>query len=146
MPEDAPEVFVYGTLKRGLVNFPAMQGVGISRVRKAVLHGVKLYTLPNPGRPYPYPGLRLGAGRVLGELHTLHGRLSPDDALLVLDHVEMEGAEYARVQCWAQVRGRRVRAWVYLYRDVNKLHRFKGRRARHVSWFPSSRGLHRTRL
>jgi gamma-glutamylcyclotransferase (GGCT)/AIG2-like uncharacterized protein YtfP len=136
-------VFVYGTLKRGLINFPAMQGVGVAHVCKALLRGVTLYTLPNPGRPYPYPGLRRGPGTVLGELHTLHGRLEPVDALRVLDHVEREGHEYIRVPCWAQVRGERVRAWVYLYRRAGQLHRLGAQRVRGVVWQPSNRGTKR---
>lgn len=135
----AARVFVYGTLKRGLVNFPAMQGVGISSIEKAVLRGVALYNLPSPGRPYPYPALMRGNGTVLGELHTLSNTLEPLDALRVLDHVELEGFEYRRVPCWVQMRGRRLRAWVYLYSSVSKLHRSKAQRSSRVSWQPSSR-------
>ena len=136
----AARVFVYGTLKRGLINFPAMQGVGIERIEKAVLRGVTLYQFPNSGRPYPYPALMRGRGAVLGELHTLGGStLEPLDALRVLDHVELEGFEYQRVPCWVIVRGRQLRAWVYLYTSKNKLHRLKAQRSSHVSWQPSSR-------
>jgi len=132
-------VFVYGTLKRGLVNFPAMQGVGVSSIQKAVLRGVALYNFPNSNRPYPYPALMRGRGTVLGELHTLNNHLEPLDALRVLDHVEFEGYEYQRVPCWVIVRGSRVRAWVYLYKSPNKLHRQKAQRSSRVSWQPSSR-------
>ena len=137
--DTAARVFVYGTLKRGLVNFPAMQGVGIERIEKAVLRGVVLYQFPNSGRPYPYPALMRGQGAVLGELHTLSNHLEPLDALRVLDHVELEGYEYQRVPCWVTVRGSRVRAWVYLYNSLSKLHRQKARRSSRVSWQPSSR-------
>ena len=135
----AARVFVYGTLKRGLVNFSAMQGVGIERIDKAVLRGVALYKLPNPGRPYPYPALMRGNSTVLGELHTLSNTAQPLDALRVLDHVELEGFEYRRVPCWVIVRGRQLRAWVYLYNSPNKLHRQKAQRSSRVSWQPSSR-------
>ena len=135
----AARVFVYGTLKRGLVNFPAMQGVGIERIQKAVLRGVTLYQFPNSGRPYPYPALMRGNSAVLGELHTLSQHLEPLDALRVLDHVELEGFEYQRVPCWVIVRGAHVRAWVYLYNSVSKLHRLNAQRSRHVSWQPSRR-------
>ena len=137
--DDNARVFVYGTLKRGLVNFPAMQGVGIERIEKAVLRGVTLYHFPNSGRPYPYPALMRGQDVVLGELHTLSHHLEPLDALRVLDHVELEGYEYQRVPCWVQMRGRKLRAWVYLYNSVSKLHRSKARRSSRVSWQPSSR-------
>lgn len=132
-------VFVYGTLKRGLVNYPAMQGVGIERVEKAVLRGVALYNLPNPGRPYPYPALMRGRGVVLGELHTLSNTAQPLDALRILDHLELEGYEYQRVPCWVTMRGRKLRAWVYLYNSPNKLHRQKAQRSSRVTWQPSSR-------
>ena len=135
----AARVFVYGTLKRDLVNFSAMQGVGIERIEKAVLRGVALYNLPNPGRPYPYPALMRGNSTVLGELHTLSNTAQPLDALRVLDHVELEGFEYRRVPCWVIVRGRQLRAWVYLYNSPNKLHRQKAQRSSRVSWQPSSR-------
>jgi gamma-glutamylcyclotransferase (GGCT)/AIG2-like uncharacterized protein YtfP len=133
-------VFVYGTLKRGLVNFPAMRGVGIEHIEKAVLRGVTLYNFPKSGRPYPYPALMRGRGAVLGELHTLSNHLEPLDALRVLDHVELEGFEYRRVPCWVIVRGHRLRAWVYLYSSVGKLHRLNAQRSSHVSWQPSRRG------
>lgn len=137
--DSAPRVFVYGTLKRGLVNFPAMQGLGVSKVQKALLHGVTLYNLPNPGRPYGYPALRRGRGSVLGELHTLPDHLEPEDALRVLDHVELEGFEYHRVPCWAHLRGARVRAWVYLYASSSKLHRAKGVPHPELWWRPTRR-------
>ena len=143
LSKDSARVFVYGTLKRGLVNFPAMQGVGITHIQKAVLRGVTLYHFPNSGRPYPYPALMRGRGAVLGELHTLAYHLEPLDALRVLDHVELEGYEYQRVPCWVLMRGSRVRAWVYLYKSVSKLHRLKAQRSSRVTWQPSSRRLQR---
>jgi gamma-glutamylcyclotransferase (GGCT)/AIG2-like uncharacterized protein YtfP len=136
---NAPVIFVYGTLKRGLVNAPAMRGVGSDQIRVAYLRGFRLLELPTKSRnasgarvsarPYPYPmlvqhtTLRKPQGRkipgskmVLGELHRLGGSdLHPEDALRVLDHLELEGHEYHRRAWWMVVRGQRVRAWVYVY-------------------------------
>jgi gamma-glutamylcyclotransferase (GGCT)/AIG2-like uncharacterized protein YtfP len=122
----APRVLVYGTLKRGFVNFPAMQGLGVTKVQKALLRGVRLYNLLDPGRPYPYPALLRGHGAILGELHTLPEDVEPEDALRVLDHLELEGYEYRRVRCWVRLRGQMVRAWVYLYASSGLLHRKSG--------------------
>jgi gamma-glutamylcyclotransferase (GGCT)/AIG2-like uncharacterized protein YtfP len=129
-------VFVYGTLKRGFHNESAMRGIGVSQVHKALMRGVTLYNLPNPGRPYPYPALRRGRGATLGELHTLCATRHPNDALMVLDHLEREGFEYVRVRGWVTVRGERVRAWVYLYASRAQLHRQKARRDPRVWWRP----------
>jgi gamma-glutamylcyclotransferase (GGCT)/AIG2-like uncharacterized protein YtfP len=123
-------VFVYGTLKRGFINEPAMRGVGSSSVRKALVRGVALYHLPNPGRTYPYPALLRGQGMALGELHVLESH----DALLVLDHLELEGFEYHRVPCWVTMRGVRLRAWVYVYASRRHLHRRRARRYPGVWW------------
>ena len=85
---EAVRVFVYGTLKKGLRNYPAMQGAGVSQVQTAVLKGFVLYNVPNFERPYPYPCLIPGRGTVMGELHTLGAsELEPEDALRVLDHL-----------------------------------------------------------
>ncbi len=135
----APRVLVYGTLKRGFVNFPAMQGLGVTRVQKALLRGVRLYNLPNPGRPYPYPALLRGRGTILGELHTLSTDLEPEDALRVLDHLEFEGYEYRRVRCWARLRGQPVRAWVYLYASSGLLFRKGGVPHERVWWRATGR-------
>jgi gamma-glutamylcyclotransferase (GGCT)/AIG2-like uncharacterized protein YtfP len=126
-------VFVYGTLKCGFVNEAAMRGVSsveVNRVRKALVRGVTLYHLPNPGRPYAYPALRRGAGMALGELHALES----EDALMVLDHLELEGFEYHRRRCWAILRGERVRAWVYVYASSARLHAQGARRYARVWW------------
>ena len=131
---NAPVIFVYGTLKRGLVNAPAMRGVGSDQIRVAYLQGFRLLELPTKtrnahgarvsARPYPYPMLVQRTRRrtpeknrpVLGELHRLGGSgLHPEDALRVLDHLELEGYEYHRRACWTILRGQRVRAWVYVY-------------------------------
>ena len=151
MKSQAPIIFVYGTLKRGLVNAPAMRGAGSDRIQVAYLRGFRLLELPTKPRhgarggvrPYPYPLLvkqsgphdsRTG-GTVLGELHRLGGsELHPDDALRVLDHLELEGYEYHRRAWWATVRGVRVRAWVYVYAS-RKFAACRGARAfRGISW------------
>jgi gamma-glutamylcyclotransferase (GGCT)/AIG2-like uncharacterized protein YtfP len=140
IPISESRVFVYGTLKRGFVNEEAMRGVGVSRMRKALLRGVSLYHLPNPGRPYAYPALLRGRGMALGELHALESH----DALMVLDHLELEGFEYHRVPCWAIVRGERVRAWVYVYASSRDLHRRGAQRDSRVWWCANRRSGPRT--
>ncbi len=135
--KDAVRVFVYGTLKRGLRNYPAMQGAGVSRVQAAFLRGFALYNVPNFERPYPYPCLIAGHGFVMGELHTLGAsELEPEDALRVLDHLELEGLEYRRVKAWVRCRGSLIRAWVYVYHSKKLLHRVRATRVRKPSWLP----------
>jgi gamma-glutamylcyclotransferase (GGCT)/AIG2-like uncharacterized protein YtfP len=143
---NAPIIFVYGTLKRGLVNAPAMRGAGSDRIQAAYLRGFRLFELPTKPRqgarggvrPYPYPLLVQQSGSnglVLGELHRLGGsELHPDDALLVLDHLELEGYEYHRRAWWAVVRGVRVRAWVYIYASRTLAARRGARAFRGISW------------
>jgi gamma-glutamylcyclotransferase (GGCT)/AIG2-like uncharacterized protein YtfP len=147
----APIIFVYGTLKRGLVNAPAMRGAGSDCIQAAYLRGFRLFELPTKPRhgarggvrPYPYPLLVKQSGPqdsrtsnlVLGELHRLGGsELHPDDALLVLDHLELEGYEYHRRAWWAVVRGVRVRAWVYVYASRKFAARRGARAFRGISW------------
>jgi gamma-glutamylcyclotransferase (GGCT)/AIG2-like uncharacterized protein YtfP len=142
----APIIFVYGTLKRGFVNAPAMRGAGSDRIQAAYLRGFRLFELPTKPRhgarggvrPYPYPLLvkQTGSsGLVLGELHRLGGsELHPDDALRVLDHLELEGHEYHRRAWWAVVRGVRVRAWVYVYASRTFAARRGARAFRGISW------------
>lgn len=144
------EIFVYGTLKRGMVNHRAMQGVGMDQARFAVLRGVQLMEIPpglrrssgqlgsEAGNAYPYPALLRGRGTVVGETHRL-GRteLAPDDALRVLDHLEREGYEYHRVKWWAIRRGERVRVWVYVYASKGLAARTGARTFGRVVWQPS---------
>ncbi len=127
------QVFVYGTLKRQQENHRLLEGVGIKKIRLARLHGVALFDITDPVRPYPYPALLRGQGQVLGELVELE---SGDDALLVLDHLELEGFEYHRVKCWVKVHGQLERAWVYLYASRQHLWRSKGKPHRALSWLP----------
>lgn len=147
------EVFVYGTLKRGMVNHRAMQGVGLDQARFAVLRGVQLMEVPpglrrsvsDSGSAYPYPALLRGHGLVVGETHRL-GRteLVPDDALRVLDHLEREGYEYHRVKWWATRRGERVRVWVYVYASRGLAARTRARRFAGVIWTPLRGTVRRT--
>ena len=74
---------------------------------------------------------------VLGELHTLGAsELEPEDALMVLDHLELEGLEYRRVKTWVHCRGQRVRAWVYVYHSKRLVHRVRATRVVKLSWQP----------
>ncbi len=131
------QVFVYGTLKRGLKNYPAMEGAGVSSVQKAYLKGFALYHVPNFERPYPYPCLTPGRGMVMGELHTLGAsELEPQDALMVLDHLELVGLEYRRVKTWVMCRGKLERAWVYIYLSKQLVHQVRATRVRKLAWFP----------
>jgi gamma-glutamylcyclotransferase (GGCT)/AIG2-like uncharacterized protein YtfP len=130
------QVFVYGTLKRQQINHQLLEGVGIQRIRKAILHGVTLFDITDPVRPYPYPALLRGQGQLLGELIELKTQQHPDDALLVLDHLEMEGFEYHRVKCWISVQGQLERAWVYLYASRRHLQRAKGKPRIALTWSP----------
>ena len=139
-----------------------MQGAGVSEVQAAYLRGYTLYHVPSdparsaqarqvllPGqdrcvlgsrhfeRPYPYPCLVPGRGMVLGELHTLGAsELEPEDALMVLDHLELEGLEYRRVKTWVHCRGERIQAWVYVYHSKRLAHRVRAKRVAKLSWQP----------
>ncbi len=112
-----------------------MQGAGVSEVQTAYLRGFVLYHVPNFERPYPYPCLVAGRGMVLGELHTLGtSELEPQDALMVLDHLELEGLEYRRVKTWAYCRGARIRAWVYVYHSKRLAYRVRAKRLQKLTW------------
>ena len=143
-----PEIFVYGTLKRGHVNHHAMQGVGVDQTRFAWLRGFKLMEIPpgvrrsvsESGSAYPYPALLRGHGLVVGETHRLGAsELGPEDALAVLDHLEREGFEYHRVKWWATRRGERVRVWVYVYASRGLAARTSARAFHGVLWRPFRR-------
>ena len=140
------EIFVYGTLKRGMVNHRAMKGVGVDRARFAYLRGFRLLEVPpglrravsESGSAYPYPAMLRGMGLVVGETHRLGAsELHPQDALLVLDHLEREGYEYHRVKWWAVRRGERVRVWVYAYASKRLAVRTRARDFPGASWKPS---------
>ncbi len=136
MQPTAHAVFVYGTLKRKQINHVLLQGIGITRIRFAVLYGVQLFDITHPMRPYPYPAMLRGQGKLLGELVELELGQHPDDGLLVLDHLELEGLEYTRKRCWVRVQGQFQRAWVYLYASRKYLQRMGGKRRSEVTWLP----------
>ncbi len=130
------QVFVYGTLKRKQINHVLLEGVGIKRIRNARLCGVQLFDITDPVRPYPYPALLRGQGQLLGELIELTHGQHPEDALLVLDHLELEGFEYKRVKCWVRVQGQLERAWVFMYASKKQLWRNQGKKRHSIRWLP----------
>ena len=86
-------VFVYGTLKRGERNH-GLVAPYLHRVLPGFVEGFRLYHLPRgPHRPYAYPGMVPGEGRVFGEVLFLR-----PEALSLLDALEEEGEEYKRVR------------------------------------------------
>ncbi|WP_243028699.1 gamma-glutamylcyclotransferase family protein [Thermus albus] len=103
-------VFVYGTLKRGGRNHPLVEGL-VVKVLPGQVEGFSLYHLAEgPGRPYPYPGMVPGEGRVYGEVLFL-----PQGTLPLLDALEEEGVEYRRVQVLVETEEGPLLAWTYLY-------------------------------
>jgi len=103
-------VFVYGTLKRGERNHPLVAPY-LHRVLPGWVEGFRLYHLPQgPHRPYAYPAMVPGEGRVYGEVLCL-----APEALPLLDELEEEGVEYRRVRMVAQTPEGPVEAWAYLY-------------------------------
>lgn len=105
-------VFVYGTLKRGHGNH-ALVAPYLVRVLPGRVEGYDLYGLPpGPERPYPYPAMVPGRGRVYGEVLFLQ-----EEALPLLDELEEEGREYRRVRVWVETEEGPLEAWAYLYLD-----------------------------
>ncbi len=103
-------VFVYGTLKRGQRNHGLIADL-LSESIPGYAEGFRLYHLPQgPTRPYAYPGMVPGEGRVYGEVLFL-----PEEALPLLDRLEEEGVEYRRVRIPVQSERGLLEAWTYLY-------------------------------
>ncbi|AEV16929.1 MAG: gamma-glutamylcyclotransferase [Thermus sp.] len=103
-------VFVYGTLKRGERNHPLV-AEGVKRVLPGYVEGFALYHLPPGGaRPYAYPAMVPGEGRVYGEVLFL-----PQEALPLLDALEDEGEEYRRVRVVVRTEEGPLEAWAYVY-------------------------------
>lgn len=99
-------VFVYGTLKRGQRNHPLVVPY-LHRVLPGSVAGFRLYHLgAGERRPYAYPAMVPGEGRVYGEVLFL----SPQ-ALPLLDALEEEGVEYRRVRVWVETPEGRLSAW-----------------------------------
>jgi len=114
---DAPEaVFVYGTLKQGERNFSVSQQAGWVRSVQAYIEGFRLFHIPQShGRPYAYPAVVRGEGRVWGEVQWFADLAS---ALKLLDELEDEGREYLRIPTTAypsQPTRRPCEVWVYAY-------------------------------
>ncbi len=103
-------VFVYGTLKRGHVNHTAISALGLKNVRGAHLQGFLLFEV-RLKRLYPYPALRPGLGKILGEICQLENQ----NGLSQLDHLELVGHEYLRIRWWAHRGHIRQQVWVYVY-------------------------------
>lgn len=103
-------VFAYGTLKRGERNHPLVAPY-LRRVLPGFVEGFHLYHLPRgPHRPYAYPAMVPGEGRVYGEVFCL-----ASEALPLLDALEEEGEEYRRVRVRVETEEGPLEAWAYLY-------------------------------
>lgn len=103
-------VFAYGTLKRGERNHPLVEG-WVVKALPGYVEGFRLYHLAEgPSRPYPYPGMVPGEGRVYGEVLFLLA-----EALPLLDELEEEGVEYRRVRVQVATEEGSLAAWAYLY-------------------------------
>lgn len=131
-------VFVYGTLKRGERNFPVARRAGWIASQLGWIEGYQLRHLPkHPGRPYPYPAVIFGQGRVYGELQRFR---SLESALPLLDELECEGREYRRVIAPVQLTlpgqnpAIRRRAWLYQYLNPAELERQAAQRVAEGSW------------
>lgn len=103
-------VFVYGTLKRGGRNH-GLVAPYLLRVLPGWVEGFGLFALEEgEGRPYPYPAMVPGGGRVYGEVLFLKG-----EALPLLDELEEEGREYRRARVRVETEEGPLEAWTYLY-------------------------------
>jgi gamma-glutamylcyclotransferase (GGCT)/AIG2-like uncharacterized protein YtfP len=124
-PSSPVAVFVYGTLKQGQRNFGLSRRAGWLRSEAAWLEGFALYHLPRASeRPYSYPAIVAGEGRVWGEVQYF---ADLEAALLALDALEDAGREYERIQVEARLaRGGVVRAWAYVYPSLEAVRRVGG--------------------
>jgi gamma-glutamylcyclotransferase (GGCT)/AIG2-like uncharacterized protein YtfP len=112
-------LFVYGTLKHGERNFFVSQQAGWVRSEWALVEGFALYHFPTSVlRPYSYPALIEGAGRVQGEVQWF---ANLQGALKVLDQLEDEGGEYRRIKASAQTKAGTEQVWVYVYSNPQAL-------------------------
>lgn len=126
-------VFVYGTLKQGQRNFRLSQRAGWVRSEPAWLEGFALYHLPRASeRPYSYPAIVVGDGRVWGEVQYF---ADLEAALVALDALEDAGREYERVQVEARrPHGGAVRVWTYVYPSLEAIRRVNGVRVPGGDW------------
>ncbi|MCS7068120.1 MAG: gamma-glutamylcyclotransferase [Meiothermus sp.] len=114
---ESPEaVFVYGTLKQGERNFEVSRLAGWLRSEPAYIEGFRLFHIPEGDlRPYGYPGVVKGEGRVWGEVQWFADLAQ---ALVLLDRLEDEGSEYLRspITAYLSEQGGAPRTvWVYTY-------------------------------
>lgn len=101
-------LFAYGTLKRGGRNHRLVAG-HLQGVIPGFVEGYRLFRLEG-GRPYPYPGMVPGPGRVYGEVLLL-----PEEVLPLIDDLEDEGVEYRREGVTVQTEEGPLEAWAYVY-------------------------------
>lgn len=130
-------VFVYGTLQQGRRNFHASLQAGWTHSERACILGYQLFSLPKDlARPYSYPAVIPGEGRVWGEVQWF---LDLDKALERLDRLEeaaVPGAggqstfgnyEYLRVRTEAYLaNGKPLPVWVYVYPGLEAVRRAQG--------------------
>ncbi|MFC6920264.1 gamma-glutamylcyclotransferase family protein [Meiothermus taiwanensis] len=125
---DVPEaVFVYGTLKQGERNFQVSKEAGWLRSAEAYIEGFQLFHIPKgKGRPYAYPGVVPGEGRVWGEVQWF---ADLEYALLLLDRLEDEGREYRRIPTTAYLSQQALQpcaVWVYTYPSLQAMQSVAG--------------------
>jgi gamma-glutamylcyclotransferase (GGCT)/AIG2-like uncharacterized protein YtfP len=124
-PVSPVAVFVYGTLKQGQRNFEVSRRAGWVRSERAWLEGYRLYHLPRASeRPYSYPAIVAGEGRVWGEVQYF---ADLEAALVPLDALEDAGREYERVEVEARLPdGGTVRVWTYVYPSLEAIRQVGG--------------------
>lgn len=125
---DAPEaVFVYGTLQQGERNFQVSKAAGWLRSTQAYIEGFRLFHIPQSDvRPYAYPGVVRGEGRVWGEVQWFADLAY---ALELLDELEDEGREYHRIPTTAYLGQQAQQActvWVYTYPSLGAMQSVSG--------------------
>lgn len=120
-------VFVYGTLKQGQRNFALSRQAGWRCSAEAYIEGFRLFYIPqSPVRPYAYPGVVRGEGRVWGEVQWF---ADLKQALLLLDELEDEGREYRRIPTTAyltQPAAQPCAVWVYTYPSLQAVQSVRG--------------------
>ncbi|MGK0618725.1 gamma-glutamylcyclotransferase family protein [Meiothermus cerbereus] len=125
---DAPEaVFVYGTLKQGERNFSVSRQAGWVRSELAYIEGFRLFHIPQGDlRPYAYPGVVQGEGRVFGEVQWF---ADLSHALELLDALEDEGSEYLRIPTTAYLYRQAAQpcaVWLYTYPSLQAVQSVSG--------------------